>query len=239
MSREITPEERREIRHSLERWRDEDRNGLADPGRDGNPLADLLAFLSDGFHTGTLLARSLAFLWVLRPDLVAVEREAGTLEAVAAKAGLGPHQLSVAVRRLRETAPDLDQAMRGVLTSRARFLALAEIRSRRRQLALEDREAMAEARKALAHERVRSHRRSERQREQSKRLRVARQVLALADPLLKAAAEDMRAFDRSLGLHDEPKPAPPSPPPADPAEEARIVAFDAMRAEIAKRRGAG
>lgn len=207
MSFEIDANERREIRHALERWRDEDRNGPADPGRDGNPLADLLAFLSDGYHTGTLLARSLAFLWVLRPDLVAVDREAGSLPAVAAKAGLSPQQLSTALRRLRETAPDLDQAMRGVLTSRARFLALAEIRARRRALVAADREAMAEARKALAHERVRESRKRSREyakrnydKVSANRLRVARQVIALADPLIKAAAEDMRAFDRSMGL---------------------------------------
>lgn len=201
MSRdEFDPQRAREDREAFEVWRDFDRNGADDAGRDGNPLSDLLAFLSDGYHTGTLLARSLAFLWVLRPDLVATEASAGSVDAVAAKAGLSSCQLAKAVRQLRETAPDLDQAMRDVRTSRARFLALAEIKARRRALSLRDREAMAEARLKLAPERVRKHRKTARDWDERKRLRVARQVLALADPLIKAAAEDMRAFDRSMGL---------------------------------------
>ncbi len=200
MSRDFDRQTFIEDREGLRRWKDRERNGEDLPGRDGNPLADLLAFLSDGYHTGTLLARSLAFLWVLRPDLVAVEREAGSVEAVAAKAGLSALQLSTAVRSLRETAPDLDQAMRDVRTSRARFLALAEIKARRRALSLRDAEAMAEARRNLAPERVSKQRKKARDWEERKRLRVARQVLALADPLLKAAAEDFRAFDRSMGL---------------------------------------
>lgn len=189
----------REDRHAFAKWRNQERND-DDDGRDGNPLADLLAFLSDGYHTGTLLARSLAFLWVLRPDLVAAEREAGSVVAVAEKAGLTAAQLSGAVRSLRETAPELDQVMREVRTSRARFLALAEIKARRRVLAVRDMEALAEARRELAPERVKKRRKDAREWEERKRLRVARQVLALADPLIKAAAEDMRAFDRAMGL---------------------------------------
>ncbi len=201
MSRdEFDPQRAREDREAFEVWRDFDRNGADDAGRDGNPLSDLLVFLSDGYHTGTLLARSLAFLFVLRPDLVAVERDAGTVAAVAEKAGLSAPQLSAALRLLRETAPELDQAMRDVRTSRARFLALAEIKARRRVLTVRDREAMAEARRELAPERVRKRRKSAREWEEAKRLRVARQVLAMADPLIKAAAEDMRAFDCSMGL---------------------------------------
>lgn len=207
MSREFDLQAFREDRSAVHVWEDEERNGVADSGRDSNPLADLLAFLSDGYHTGTLLARSLAFLWVLRPDLVAVDRQAGTVDAVASKAGLSGCQLRLAIRQLRETAPDLDQAMRDVRTSRARFLALAEIKARRRKLDMEDKEAMAEARRALAHERVREGRKRSRDYARknydkvlARRLRVARQVLAMADPLLKAAAEDMRAFDRSMGL---------------------------------------
>ena len=167
---------------------------------ESNPFADLLAFLSDGFHTGTLLARSLAFLWVLRPDLLVSKASEGTFDAIASKAGLSRGQLSAAIRVLRETAPELDQVMFKVHTSRARFLALAEIKARRRLLSLRDAEAMAEARRNLAPERVKKRRKDARQSEERKRLRVARQVLALADPLIKAAAEDMRAFDRSLGL---------------------------------------
>jgi hypothetical protein len=201
MSRdEFDPQRAREDREAFETWRDLHRNGDDEPARDSNPLADLLAFLSDGYHTGTLLARSLAFLLVLRPDLVAVERDAGSVAAVAGKAGLTAPQLSAAVLSLRETAPDLDQVMREVRRSRARFLALAEIKARRRALSLRDAEAMAEVRRNLAPERVRKRRATARDWEERKRLRVARQVLALADPLTKAAAADMRAFDRSLGL---------------------------------------
>jgi hypothetical protein len=200
MGREIDIEEFKASRRDFERWEDEERNGAFDAGRDGNPLADLLAYLSDGYHTGTLLARSLAFLWVLRPDLLAAEKKAGGVEQVAAKVGLSLRQFQDAVRGLRETAPDLDQVMRNVRTSRARFLALAEIKARRRSLSLRDAEAMAEARRELAPIRVEKRRKDAREFERRKRLRVARQVLALADPLIKAAAADMRAFDRSMGL---------------------------------------
>lgn len=196
MSPEFDLQAFREDRSAVHRWKDEERNGVADPGRDSNPLADLLVFLSDGFHTGTLLARALAFLWVLRPDLVTGEGGAASVNAVAEKAGLSPVQLLGAVRQLRTTAPELDQVMRNVRSSRTRFLALAEIKARRRKLDLQDKEAMAEARRTLAPERVRRSR----DKVLEKRIRVARQVLALADPLLKAAAEDFRAFDRSMGL---------------------------------------
>lgn len=200
--------------HELARWRTDQRNER-DAERASNPLADLLVFLADGFQTGTLQARALAFLWVLRPDLVAAEGGAQNVDAVSAKAGLSRQQLTTAVRHLRTTAPELDQVMRNVQTSRARFLALAEIKARRRKLDQQDRETMAEARRALAHERVRAGRKHAREwarenyprlREdilteaERRRLKVARQVLALADPLLKAAAADMRAFDRSMGL---------------------------------------
>jgi hypothetical protein len=191
----------REDRHSFSRWSEDQRvdNGDSDLGA-SNPLADLLVFLSDGFHTGTLHARALAFLFVLRPDLLAFDLEGGTCRAVAAKAGLSEAQLACALRDLRESAPEVDQAMRHVRTSRARFLALAELKSHRREILRKDRETMAKARCELAPERVRQRRKRAREWEEGKRLRVARQVLALADPLLKAAAEDMRAFDRSMGL---------------------------------------
>ena len=200
MSRERDRDEYIQGRASLDRWRDEEQNGVLDAGRDSNPLADLLAYLSDGYHTGSLLARSLAFLWVLRPDLVATDKENGAVDQVAEKAGLSVAQLQRAVRLLRETAPDLDQAMRNVRTSRARFLALAEMKARRRAISVRDAEAMAEARRELAPIRVEKRRKTARDWDERKRLCVARQVLALADPLLKAAAEDMRAFDRSMGL---------------------------------------
>lgn len=200
MSGEFDIEQFKADRRAFERWADDERNGDDEPGRDGNPLADLLAYLSDGYHTGSLLARSLAFLWVLRPDLVAIDKEGGAVDQVAEKAGLSGEELSRAVRLLRETAPDLDQAMRNVRTSRARFLAIAEMKARRRVLSVRDAEAMAEARLELARVRVEKRRKTARDWDERKRLRVARQVLALADPLLKAAAEDMRAFDRSVGL---------------------------------------
>ena len=211
VSREFDRQAFLEDRGALECWEDIERNGASDPGRDSNPLADLLVFLSDGFHTGTLLARALAFLWVLRPDLVQGEGGAASVDAVAGKAGLSRLQLYSAVRQLRTTAPELDQVMRNVCTSRARFLALAEIKARRRKLDMADKEAMAEARLALAHERVKEGRKRSRDYAQrnrrtieekrlAKRLRVARQMLALADPLFKKAAEDFRAFDRSMGL---------------------------------------
>lgn len=191
----------RSDRRDFDTWQDAERSDLEDAApRDSNPLADLLVFLSDGFHTGTLAARSLAFLYVLRPDLLAIDTEAGTVSAVAGKANLTPRQLTEAIRGLRETAPELDQVMRNVRTSRARFLALAELKAHRRSLIRRDREVMAKARADLAPERVRKHRKHAREWDERKRLRVARQLLSLADPLLKAAAEDMRAFDRSLGL---------------------------------------
>lgn len=187
-------------RDEFKRWRDADRETDDEPARESNPLADLLVFLSDGYHTGTLQARALAFLWVLRPDLVAVDKRSGTCKAVAEKAGLTVPQLSSAIGILRRTAPDLDQVMRAVRTSRARFLALAELKAHRRLVALKDREKMAQTRLQLAPERVRKDRQRRRDWAELRRVRVARQVLALADPLLKAAAQDMREFDRRLGL---------------------------------------
>lgn len=189
-------------RDSFRKWDADRRADLDDePSRETNPLADLLLYLSDGYHTGTLLARSVAFLFVLRPDLLLAGVEGKTAQAVAAKAGIPADQLSCALRALRETAPELDAVMRSVHTSRARFLALGEMKARRRALAMRDAEALADARRQIAPERVRKSRKYAREWEQRKRLRIARQMLALADPLLKAAAEDMRAFDQEHGLH--------------------------------------
>lgn len=201
-------------RREFERWEIDGRNEL-DAERQSNPLADLLVYLSDGYHKRTLLARAVAFLWVLRPDLVAGDGGAQSIDAVASKAGISRLALTTAVRHLRTTAPELDQVMRGTHTSRARFLAIAQMKARRRELDLKDKETMMEARRALAHERVRSQRKRAREWAQEnyprlrkdiltdaekRRLKVARQVIAMADPLLKKAAEDMREFDRSMGL---------------------------------------
>lgn len=181
-------QEWRQNKSAFSSWSDSERNQEIDEiPRDSNPLADLLVFLSDAYHTGSLTSHALAFLWVFRPDLLMSDLN-GTVGEIATKAGISGPQLTSAVRKLRETVPEIDQVMRQVQTSRSRFLALAEMKARRRLIAIKDREAMAEARR---------HRLCG---EERKRLRVARQVLALADPLMKAAAEDMRAFDRSMGL---------------------------------------
>ena len=183
----------------FERWGVDQRNE-PESERDSNPFADLLIFLSDGYQRGTLLARALAFLWVLRPDLVAADGGAQSVDAVASKAGVSRIALMTAVRHLRTTAPELDQAMRGVHTSRARFLALAQMKAKRRELHLKDAQRMADARLELAHERVRKGRKYARDDYERRRLKVARKLLAMADPILKKAAADMREFDRSMGL---------------------------------------
>ncbi len=201
MSREIDLEEMYRVKHAYSDWNEAERShDTEETPSDSNPLSDLLVFLSDAYHTGSLTSHALAFLWVFRPDLLMTDLKGGTVDEIAIKAGLSGPQLSFAVRKLRETVPEIDSVMRQVQTSRARFLALAEMKARRRLIAIKDREAMAAARLQILPERVRKDRQKARDSEARKRLRAARQVLALADPLMKAAAEDMSAFDRSMGL---------------------------------------
>ena len=201
MSREFDLEEFNRDKRAYSSWNESDHTQeTEDTPSESNPLSDLLVFLSDAYHTGSLTSHALAFLWVFRPDLLMADLKGGTVDEIARKAGLTGPQLNSAVRKLRETVPEIDQVMRQVQTSRTRFLALAKIKARRRLLNIKDREAIAEARIKIAPERVRKSRKKARDFEARKRLRAARQVLALADPLFKAAAEDMRAFDRSMGL---------------------------------------
>lgn len=198
-SDDFDPDSFRRDRHAFETWAEDDARGLREEitqrksEDEADPVSGLLFFFAEGYDTGAraLAIRAAVFVHLMRPDLLPLRQS-----DIAAKLGCSVGALQVAARQLRELAPGLASGFNSSRTSKARLVTMGLIRRRRRELALADVEAMAAARRARAAERVKV----ERDKVEARRLRVARETIALASAIQRAAAEDMAAFDRSMGL---------------------------------------
>lgn len=191
-----------------------------------NPLDGLFVFLADGYETGTLGVRAVAFLLFARPDLLGGD----DYSAIADRLGVTVHVVKHAVRAFREAMPDFKGGYWPARTSRNRLVALAEIRARRRELRTEQIEAEALVRKALARERVEKGQKRSRDHAARKRMVIARRTLAAWGILHAVEVKRWEDMERELReLLDPPRPPPAPLPPLD--------AFEVARREVLHRRG--
>jgi len=212
----------------LERFREEQRNGAPEEHQSeaADPVTALLLYLADGYETGSLAARAVAFLLLVRPDLVRGE----TYKQIGDRLGVGPSSVLRAVRIFRETVPIQGMTDR-LQTSKSRLLSIGQIRARRRQLWLEHVERIAEARKLVRREMVRGSVMHDLRREVDQQARRQVQAAALGvDSILAQIAQKQAELDANMVRR--------CAVPPETQETAGMSAFERVRKEIRDRQAA-
>lgn len=169
------------------RHRDEDEAEPSGTCEATEAIGRVLRFLADGLECGNLPQRACAMLLVVRPDLV----RGATYPALAAELGVSCETIKKAVRHLREEFPGIYGGYRrSTIPERE-----ASLYRQRRAEAIEmhRRVRAARIRKARAAEAL--------ARTMEQRALLARLALEQEVKRERAkAAEEMREFDRRLGL---------------------------------------